>query len=138
MNGYNAGIQCVFCSDDVIQILLEESVPFKLLSQPVQDVLNEVSCGSVVLTFEASQVGGAAPDSEPMHSFAFCAWKGRYTIRAYIKECEREHFLRLTGTTLEAVNAARKTKEERQEKAAEKEKDSVTKDETDVEKHEDN
>ena len=93
---------------------MEESVPFKQLSEEVENELHQLSCGSVLLNFDAAKNkgGGAALGIEPIHSFAFCAWKGRYTIRAYVKACEREHFLRLTGTSLEAVNLAKKVKKD--------------------------
>ena len=93
--------------DDVTKVLVQDSVSFRNFSDKTQAAIAKIGNGCIIIKF--------SPEDEPkldedenkcmMQSFAFCAWKGRYTVRAYVKACEKEHFLRLAGRSHEEVKA---------------------------------
>ena len=98
-----------FVLDDVTKVLINDSVSFKNFSGNTQKELEDTGSGCIIITFEPQKEQlSVKPDCDALMSdFAFCAWKGRYTVRAYVKACEKEHFMRLAGYSHDEVKSMR-------------------------------
>ncbi|XP_071091772.1 RNA cytosine-C(5)-methyltransferase NSUN2-like [Haliotis cracherodii] len=96
---------------DIIMLLSEENPYIIKFTKNTQEQIDKISHGSAVFHFKPTE-----QDPDPKCDIVFTGWRGKVSIRSFVANFDRQHFLLLCGMDLQAIRA--KVQEEKARKKA--------------------